>query len=90
MTARGMIARAVEQVFACSSQLVDKGWQVSGEGGGGGGVGGVQYTCHFTQAHTSVKSQVSLMYQDTRCWSKHAHKNYNMQHHMCDHTITTN
>ena len=27
----GMIARAVEQVFACSSQLVDKGWQVSGE-----------------------------------------------------------
>eukprot|EP00731_Ephydatia_muelleri_P006595 Em0003g843a len=23
---RGMIARAVEQVFACSSQLVDKGW----------------------------------------------------------------
>ena len=29
---RGMIARAVEQVFACSSQLVDKGWQVSGEG----------------------------------------------------------
>ena len=55
-------------------------------GGGGGGEGGVQYT-HFTQAHTS---QVSLMYQDTRCWSKHAHKNYNMQHHMCDHTITTN
>ena len=29
---RGMIARAVEQVFACSSQLVGKGWQVSGEG----------------------------------------------------------
>ena len=29
---RGMIARAVEQVFACSSQLVDNGWQVSGEG----------------------------------------------------------
>ena len=27
----GMIARAVEQVFACSSQLVDKGWQVSRE-----------------------------------------------------------
>ena len=25
---RGMIARAVEQVFTCSSQLVDKGWQV--------------------------------------------------------------
>ena len=50
-------------------------------GGGGGGEGGVEYT-HFTQAHTSVKPQVSLMYQDTICWSKHAHKNYNMQHHI--------
>ena len=86
-----MIARAVEQVFACSSQLVDKGWQVSGEGEEE--EGRVVYSTHVTsrtQAHTSVKSQVSLMYQDTRCWSKHAHKNYNMQHHMCDHTITTN
>ena len=30
---RGMMARAVEQVFACCSQLMDKGWQVRGEEG---------------------------------------------------------
>ena len=34
---RGMIARAVEQVFASSKELMDKGWQVRTVGGRGGG-----------------------------------------------------
>ena len=47
----GMIARAVEQVFACSSQLVDKGWQVSGEGEEE--EGRVVYSTHVTsRKHT--------------------------------------
>ena len=48
---RGMIARAVEQVFACSSQLVDKGWQISGEEE----EGRVVYSTHVTsRKHTHL------------------------------------
>ena len=48
---RGMIARAVEQVFACSSQRVDKGWQVSGEGEE---EGRVVYSTHTSRKHTHL------------------------------------
>ena len=50
---RGMIARAVEQVFACSSQLVDKGWQVSGEREEE--EGRVVYSTHTSRKHTHLK-----------------------------------
>ena len=54
-----MIARAVEQVFACSSQLVDKGWQVSGEGEKEG-KGGVQYIIDVNiQLYSGFKSSKS-------------------------------
>ena len=50
---RGMIARAVEQVFAGPSQLVDKGWQVSGEGEEE--EGRVVYSTHTSRKHTHLK-----------------------------------
>ena len=50
---RGMIARAVEQVFASSSQLVDKGWQVSGEGEEE--AGRAVYSTHTSRKHTHLK-----------------------------------
>ena len=66
---RGMIARAVEQVFACSSQLVDKGWSVSGEGEEEGGV--VYSTRHHTntQIHTHIHTHTHIVEETL----KHGH-----------------
>ena len=62
---RGMIARAVEQVFACSSQLVDKGWQVSGEEGEEGEVDGVQGSGQPTLQWYFLPSKC-----DANCWDR--------------------
>ena len=56
---RGMIAKAVEQVFACSSQLVDKGWYVRREVEKEG-KGGVEYIIVVNiQLYSGFKSSKS-------------------------------